>query len=69
MLILGLKLLKHNMSCVLKYVKSIVYKERNTYKRRIREAIEIKLRKPSLNRDNGFKLASIYDTIFAPSGP
>ena len=37
--------------------------------RRIREAIEIKLRKPSLNRDNGFELASIYDTILAPWRP
>ena len=42
--------------------------ESNTFKRRRREAIEIKLRKPSLNRDNGFELASIYDTILAPSG-
>ena len=43
--------------------------ENNTFKRRRREAIEIKLRKPSLNRDNGFELASIYDTILAPWGP
>ena len=43
--------------------------EGNTFKRRIREAIEIKLRKPSLNRDNGFELARIYDTILAPLGP
>ena len=43
--------------------------EINTFKRRIREAIEIKLRKPSLNRDNGFELASIYDTILAPWRP
>ena len=43
--------------------------ESNTFKRHIREAIEIKLRKPSLNRDNGFKLARIHDTILAPSRP
>ena len=43
--------------------------ESNTFKRRIREAIEIKLRKPSLNRDNGFELARIYDTILVPSRP
>ena len=43
--------------------------ENNTFKRHIREAIEIKLRKPSLNRDNGFELASIYDTILAPWRP
>ena len=34
--------------------------------RRIREAIEIRLRNPSLNREDGFELASIYDTILAP---
>ena len=43
--------------------------ENNTFKRRIREAIEIKLSKPSLNRDNGFELDSIYDTILAPWRP
>ena len=42
--------------------------ERNTFKRRIiREAIEIRLHNPSLNGDNGFQLARIYDTILAPS--
>ena len=41
--------------------------ENNTFKCRIREAIEIRLRNPSLKRDNGFKLARIYDTILAPS--
>ena len=40
--------------------------ESNTFKRRIRDAIEIRLRNPSLNRDNGFELARIYDTILAP---
>ena len=35
--------------------------ENNTFKRRIREAIE------TLNRDNGVELARIYDTILAPS--
>ncbi|XP_067029582.1 uncharacterized protein [Acropora muricata] len=43
--------------------------ENNAFKCRIREAIEIKLRKPSLNRDNGFELSSIYDTILAPWRP
>ena len=33
--------------------------ESNPFKRRIREAIEIRLRKPSLNIDNGFELANI----------
>ena len=43
--------------------------ESNTFKRRIREAIEIRLRKPSLNRDNGFELASIYNTFLGPLRP
>ena len=47
----------------------VIATENNTFKRRIREAIEIKLSKPSLNRDNGFELASIYDTILAPWRP
>ena len=43
--------------------------ESNTFKRRIREAIEIRLRKRSLNRDNGFELANIYNTILGPLRP
>ena len=40
--------------------------EINTFKRRIKEAIQIKLTKPALNRDNGYELAAIYDTILTP---
>ncbi|XP_066018930.1 uncharacterized protein [Pocillopora verrucosa] len=40
--------------------------EVNTFKRRIKEAIQIKLTKPALNRDNGYELAAIYDTILTP---
>ena len=43
--------------------------ESNAFKRRIREAIEIRLRKPSLNRDNVFELANIYSTILGPLRP
>ena len=32
--------------------------ESNTFKRSVREAVEIQLRKPSLNTDNGFELAN-----------
>ena len=42
--------------------------ELNTFKRRIKEAIQIKLTKPALNRDNGYELAAIYDTILTPRG-
>ena len=41
--------------------------ESYTFKRRIWEAIKIRLQNPSLNKDNGFELARIYDTILAPS--
>ena len=40
--------------------------EVNTCKRRIKEAIQIKLTKPALNRGNGYELAAIYDTILTP---
>lgn len=33
------------------------------------EAIEIRLRKPSLNKDNSFDIARIYDIILAPARP
>ena len=40
--------------------------ESNTFKCRVREAMKIRLCKPALNRNNGFELASTYDTILAP---
>ena len=40
--------------------------EVNTFKRRIKEAIQIKLTKLALKRDNGYELAAIYDTILTP---
>ena len=69
--------LSRNSSAVLKHWKltghsvdssktKVLATESNTFKRCIREAIEIRLRNPSLNRDNGFELARIYDTILAP---
>ena len=50
-------------------IRWVLATESNTFKRRIREAIEIRLRKPSLNRDNGFELANIYNTILGPLRP
>ena len=42
----------------------------NTFKRSTRGPIEIRLRKPFyMNRDNGFELANIYETLLVPSGP
>ena len=45
---------------------NVLSTEVNTFKRRIKEAIQIKLTKPALNRDNGYELAAIYDTILTP---
>ena len=44
----------------------VLLTEVNTFKHRIKEAIQIKLTKPALNRDNGYELAAIYDTILTP---
>ena len=44
----------------------VLLTEVNTFKRRIKEAIQIKLTKPALNRDNGYELAATYDTILTP---
>ena len=46
--------------------RKVLSTEVNTFKRRIKEAIQIKLTKPALNRDNGYELAAIYDTILTP---
>ena len=42
---------------------NVIATESKAFKWRISE--EIRLRKPSLNRDNGFVLTNIYDTILA----
>ena len=39
---------------------SIVVREDNTFKRRIREAIEIHCQAPTLNHDVGYELLAIY---------
>jgi len=38
----------------------IIARENDTFKRRIREAIEIHGQTPTMNRDNGYKLSAIY---------
>jgi hypothetical protein len=42
---------------------SLLTTESHPIKRKIKEAIEIKLRKPSLNRDSGVELPAVYDRL------
>ena len=44
---------------------SIVVRENDTFKRRIREAIEIHCQAPTLNRDVGYELPAIYRDVLS----
>ena len=43
----------------------IVGRENNTLKRKIREAIEIKILKPEINRDVGYELPKAYEPLWS----
>ena len=43
--------------------------EVNTFKRRIKEAIQIKLTKPALNRDNGYELKFFIPHLWRQEAP
>ena len=44
---------------------SIVVRENETFKRRIREAIEIHCQAPTLNGDVGYELSAIYRDVLS----
>ena len=41
----------------------VITSEDSNIKRRVKEAINIKQRRPSLNRDEGMELPPVYDTL------
>ena len=46
---------------------TVLASENQFMKRKVKEAIEIKQRKPSLNRDQGLELPTIYNDILLMS--
>ena len=56
---------QHDHSITMDNVQ-IIGREEQLWKRKIREAIEIKTRKPTLNRDTGYELAAIYNDLLTP---
>ena len=48
---------------------NILTSEDNFWKRKIKEAIEIKQRRPSLNRDEGLELPRVYDSLLVSRDP
>jgi hypothetical protein len=43
----------------------IIAREDNYWPRKIRESIEIKIRKPDLNRDAGYHLPPVYNELLS----
>ena len=48
---------------------NILTSEDNFWKRKVKEAIEIKQRRPSLNRDEGLELPRVYDSLLVSRDP
>jgi hypothetical protein len=42
---------------------SVIARESNLWRRKIRESIEIRAQGPALNRDSGYELPAIYDKV------
>ena len=45
----------------------VLAREDSWLKRKVREAIEIKIVQPAMNRDQGYELPPIYDELVLPS--
>ena len=43
----------------------VIAREDNKFKRKIRESIEIRTRRPAMNRDQGYELPPIYDELLS----
>lgn len=47
----------------------VIAREDHFWKRKIREAIEIRVQQPTLNRDAGYELPAIYDDLLSHDRP
>ena len=47
----------------------VIAREDQFWKRKIRESIEIRTQKPTLNRDTGYDLPAIYDDLLSCDRP
>ena len=43
----------------------VIAREDHTFRRKIRESIEIRTRRPAINRDQGYELPPIYDELLS----
>ena len=43
----------------------VVAREEEEFRRKVREAIEIRTRRPELNRDTGYDLPPVYSTLLS----
>ena len=47
----------------------VLAREEHLWKRKIREAIEIRTQRPTLNRDTGYDLPAIFDNLLSHDRP
>ena len=64
----ALSLFNYYTSWILVYVRMLA-REEHLWKRKIREAIEIRTQHPTLNRDTGYDLPAIFDNLLSHDRP